>query len=68
MFDKVQIKQLAELISVTVAATIQQQQATAAATAAYPPATKTATATTLSPDDGPRLKVEVHKFSAEEID
>ena len=68
MFDETQMKQLAELISVTVAATVQQQQAAAAATDAPPSATGTSPAKTLSPNDGPSLKVELHKFSGEEAD
>ena len=62
------MKQLAELISVTVSATGHKQQATAAATAAFPVETGTATATTLRPNDGPRLKMEQQKFSMEEED
>ena len=57
------MKQLAELIFVTVAATEQKQQATAAVTAASPTATETARATTLSPNGSPRLKVELNMFS-----
>ena len=62
------MKQLAELISVTVAATVPQQQATVVATAASPAATVMATTTTLSPNDGSRLKVELQKLSGEEAD
>ena len=68
MLDEAQMKQLAELISVTVAATVQQQQAAAAATAASPAATGTTTATTPSPNDGPMLKGELRKYSGEEVD
>ena len=62
------MKQFAELILVTVAATAQKKQVTAAATAASPVATGTATTTTLSPNDGPTLKVELTMFSEEEAD
>ena len=62
------MKQLAELISVTVPETGQQQQVAAAATAASAAATGTATATALSSNDGPRLKVELRKFSGKEAD
>ena len=69
MFDKGQRKHLAELISVTVAATVHQQQATAAATAVSPAASGMATATTPSPKDGSVLKVEPrHKSSGEKAD
>ena len=68
MFDETQMKQLVELISVTVAATVQQQQAAAAAIDAPPSATGTSTATMLSPNDGPSLKVELRKFSGEGAD
>ena len=61
------MNQLAELIFITVAATVQKQQATAAVTAASPTATGTPRATTLSPNDGPRLKVELKMFSGKEI-
>ena len=62
------MEQLSELISVNVAATVQQQQATTAATVASPTATETPTTTTLSPNDDPRFKVELQKFSGEEED
>ena len=62
------MKQLVELISVTVAGTVQQQLAAAAATAASAAATGRATATTLSSNDGSRLKVELQKFSGEKED
>ena len=68
MFDAAQMKQLAELIFVTVAATVQKWQATATAFPASPAATGTPTATTLLPNDGPRLKVELTMFSGEETD
>ena len=68
MFDAAQMKQLAELIFVAVAATVQKQQATAAVTTASPAATGTATATTLSLNDSPRPKVELKMFSGEEAD
>ena len=60
------MNQLAKLISVAVAATVQQQQAAAGVNAAPPAATGTATATTSSPNDGPRLKVTLRKFSGKE--
>ena len=46
----------------------QQQQAAAAAPAASSAATGTAKATTPSPNNGPRLKVELRKFSGEKAD
>ena len=60
------MKQLAELIFVIVAATVQKKQFTAAVTAASPTATGMARATTLSPNDSPRLKVELNMFSGKE--
>ena len=68
MFDVAQMKQLTKLISIAVAAMIQQQQAAAEATAVSPAAIGMATATTPSSNDGPRLKVELRKFSGEEAD
>ena len=68
MFDKAQMEHLAELISVTVAATVHQQQATAASTAVSPAGTRRAKATTPSPNNGPVLKVELRKSSGEEAD
>ena len=62
------MKQLTELISITVGATIQQQLVAPAATAASPAATGTATATTLLTNDGPKLKVELQELSGEEKD
>ena len=62
------MNQLAKLISVTVAATVQQHQAAAGANAASPAATGTATAMTSSPNDGPRLKVKLQKLSGKEED
>ena len=60
------MNQLTELIFVTVAATVQKRQATAAIIAASPTAAGTARATTLSPNDGLRLKVELKMFSGKE--
>ena len=62
------MKQLTELRSVIVATTVQKQQASTTATAASPAAMGTATARTLSPNDRPRLKVELQTFSGEEAD
>ena len=63
-----QFKQLAELISITVASTMQQHKVATAATATSPAVTGTATATILSPKDDPRLKVELQTFSGEDAD
>ena len=61
------MKQSAELIFVTVAATLQQKQTAAAATTASPEVTGATTATTSS-NDGQRLTVELPKFSGQEAD
>ena len=68
MIDAAQMKQLAELIFVPVAATVQKSQATATATPSSPAATGTPAAATLLPNDGPRLKVKLTMFSGEETD